>query len=83
MATPTHHPRRGRMAAAAVTAAVLVVAGLVLLVTAGSSHTGGSTQAIAGAPSSTSTAPESPDPQFSGPSVSWCGGGWPGLESRQ
>jgi len=63
MTTPTsHHPRRGRMAVAAAIAVVLVVAGLVLFATAGSHQPGDPAQAIAGAPSSTSTTPNAPDP---------------------
>ncbi len=62
MTTPTrHHPRRGRMAVAAIVAVVLVVVGLVLLATAGPSQPGDPAQAIAGAPSSTTT-PNAPDP---------------------
>ncbi len=62
MTTPTSHPRRGRVAAA-LTAAALVVAGLALFVTAGPSQPGDPTQAIAGAPSSTTPyAPGLPSP---------------------
>ena len=62
MTTPTHRPQRGRTAAVAVAAVVLVVVGLVLFATAGSHRPGDPTQAIAGAPSSTSTTPNAPDP---------------------
>jgi len=59
MTAPAHRPHRGRMVVATVAAAVLVVAGLVLLATAGSNRSGDPTQAIAGAPSST-TSPDTP-----------------------
>jgi len=60
MATPTHRPHRGRLAATAVASVVLVVVGLVLFVTAGSNRPGDPTQAVAGAPGSTSTTPYAP-----------------------
>jgi len=61
MTTPTHHPRRGRMAVAAAVAVVLVVAGLALFATAGPNRSGDPAQAIAGAPSSTTATPNAPD----------------------
>lgn len=60
MTTPTSHPRRGRMTAAAIAAVVLVVAGSVLLATAGPSQPAGSAQAIAGAPNPTTSLPDTP-----------------------
>ncbi len=71
MTTPTpRRPRRGRMVAAAIAAVVLVVAGLVLFVTAGSNRPGSSAQAIAGAPSLTSTTPYAPSlPPLAGAAV--------------
>ena len=71
MTTPTsHHPRRGRMAVAAATAVVLVVVGLVLFVTAGPNRSGDPAQAVAGAPSLTSTTPYAPSlPPLAGAAV--------------